>query len=157
MDITDPKVPEGASFRGLPRRWPVCLIVSIRAAVGKRLTFLSRTLIFDIFRLNAMIRLVEQGPDITCKYCANIPFNLLIYIPNFARQPSSRHRVDLYRSSSRNHRSLSPEPAPSVQAGPSQLLVSNQFLQKRIGDFRQDTCGFDPSWMHCHFHYHFQS
>lgn len=156
MDITDSKVPEGTSFRSLPRRWPVCLILFVRAAVEKVLTFLSRTLIFDIFRLNAMIRLVELGPDITCKYRANIPFNLLTYMANFSRQPSSRHCVDMYRSSSRNHCCLSPKPPPSVQDGSSQLLVSTQFLQQRIGDFRKDTCGLGQSWMHCHVHYHFQ-
>lgn len=38
------------------------------ASVDEILTF-CRTLVFSVFRLQAMIRLADLGPDITCKYC----------------------------------------------------------------------------------------
>ena len=38
---------------------------------------MSRTLIFDVFRLQAMIRLTDLGPDITCEYSIRLPVGSL--------------------------------------------------------------------------------
>ncbi|XHG05000.1 hypothetical protein AWENTII_008252 [Aspergillus wentii] len=88
------------------------------------------TLVFDIVRLVAMIKLTQAGPDVTCKSSRHTPTPTHLTI--YHRLSSPRRTMDLHRSSRRHHRSLSLQPPPALQTRLPRCLVTHPIIDSPI-------------------------